>query len=90
MLTQRQLEASETVANAAMNRSRGLRGVNSYQRELRLDVLAWLKDRHAESPGPKWLDLCCGEGKALEEAAEMLAGLQGFRRDEQIAERRSH
>ena len=84
MLTQPQLEASETVANAAMNRSRGLLGVNSYQRELRLDIVAWLKERHAAGPGPKWLDLCCGEGRALEEAAETLARLQGLRPEEQI------
>ena len=84
MLTQPQLEASETVANAAMNRSRGLLGVNSYQRELRLDIVAWLKERHALNPGAKWLDLCCGEGRALEEASETLAEIPGFRAEEQI------
>ena len=78
MLNQAQLETSETVANAAMNRSRGLLGVNSYERELRLDIVTWLTERHAGEPGATWLDLCCGEGKALEEASAALAKTPGF------------
>lgn len=45
-----------------MNRSRGL---SSYQRELGLAPTEFLS-RFAE---PRWLDLCCGEGRALWEAA---------------------
>jgi hypothetical protein len=33
LLDDRQLEATQVVANARMNRGRGLRGVNSYEKE---------------------------------------------------------
>jgi SAM-dependent methyltransferase len=61
------LTASPVVANRDMNRERQLTGVNSYTRELGfnpVDVLAGL-------PGDDvaWLDLCCGTGRALTEAA---------------------
>ncbi|MEU6748966.1 class I SAM-dependent methyltransferase [Spirillospora sp. NPDC046719] len=52
------LERSAVVANCAMNRERTLR---SYGRELGIDVLAEIDDG--------WLDLCCGAGRALAEAA---------------------
>jgi trans-aconitate methyltransferase len=52
------LERSPVVANCAMNRERTLR---SYGRELGIDVLAEI--------GGGWLDLCCGAGRALAEAA---------------------
>jgi SAM-dependent methyltransferase len=58
-----------------MNRERQLTGVNSYARELGFDPLAFLC-----SPvnGPRhpagWLDLCCGTGRALIQAAALLPG----------------
>lgn len=52
------LQGSPVVANCAMNRERTLR---SYGRELGIDVLAEI--------GGGWLDLCCGAGRALAEAA---------------------
>lgn len=56
-----------------MNRERGLTGSNGYGRELGLDVLAELEQRAAQATGPvRWLDLCCGSGRALFEAAERL------------------
>ncbi|MYS82370.1 class I SAM-dependent methyltransferase [Embleya scabrispora] len=57
------LTRSPIVANNAMNRERGLRGVNSYARALGFDPLSRL------GPGTAWLDLCCGSGRALFEAA---------------------
>jgi len=57
------LSGSPVVANNAMNRERGLIGVNSYEREVGLDPLSRLVD------GDAWLDLCCGSGRALFEAA---------------------
>ncbi|HEU5023947.1 MAG TPA: class I SAM-dependent methyltransferase [Spirillospora sp.] len=54
------LEGSPVVANCAMTRERTLR---SYGRELGIDVLAEL--------GAGWLDLCCGAGRALAEAAAL-------------------
>ncbi|MET9230443.1 class I SAM-dependent methyltransferase [Lentzea sp. NPDC003310] len=52
------LWSSSVVANRDMNRERGLA---SYRRELGIDV--------ALPPGARWVDLCCGSGKALAEAA---------------------
>lgn len=72
LLDERSLEASETVANAAMNRGRGLSGINSYDRELGLDLHAWLQARLDEQGSVAWLDVCCGEGRALLEAADRL------------------
>jgi SAM-dependent methyltransferase len=78
------LEASAVVANCAMNRERQLAGVNSYARELGfspLDVLtAVIAGRGDDSAGTAaWLDLCCGTGRALIQAASQLhqAGLSG-------------
>ena len=48
MLTQAELLASATVANSTMNRGRGLSGVNSYGRELRCDIAAFLEARARE------------------------------------------
>ncbi|MFA1539442.1 class I SAM-dependent methyltransferase [Actinomadura monticuli] len=58
MLDDIALERSPVVANCAMNRERTLKG---YVRELGVDVLA--------EAGRRWLDLCCGTGRALTEAA---------------------
>ncbi|MFJ1763775.1 class I SAM-dependent methyltransferase [Amycolatopsis sp. NPDC088138] len=57
------LEASPVVANRAMNRERRLAGRDGYARVLGFDVLAFLR------PGARWLDLCCGSGRALLDAA---------------------
>jgi SAM-dependent methyltransferase len=71
------LHASAVVANNAMNRERQLTGVNSYTRALGFNPLDWLTARiggqgqDAVSIG--WLDLCCGTGRALLQAAEHLA-----------------
>lgn len=76
------LEASAVVANCAMNRERQLAGVNSYNRELGFSpvdvitaVIAGGSDREAGTAA--WLDLCCGTGRALIQAARQLdqAGL---------------
>ncbi|MDX3804508.1 class I SAM-dependent methyltransferase [Streptomyces sp. AK04-3B] len=68
LLSSPELERSSVVANSTMNRERGLTGVNSYARELGIDLLAHLAHR----PAPSWLDLCSGEGRALREAASAL------------------
>ncbi len=84
------LEASAVVANCAMNRERQLAGVNSYARELRfgpLDVLtAVIAGRSDDNAGTgAWLDLCCGTGRALIQAASQLhqAGLSDLSRHPQ-------
>lgn len=64
------LEQSCVIANASMNRQRGLAGINSYTKELRFNPVEFLKDRLEKQDHVSWLDLCCGTGKALTEAAE--------------------
>ncbi len=66
------LEKSAVVANCCMNRERNLYGSNGYDKELRcdpLDILRNAADRYGQA---SWLDLCCGTGKALIEAASVL------------------
>ncbi|QEH37271.1 Trans-aconitate 2-methyltransferase [Aquisphaera giovannonii] len=72
LLTDDELERSAVVANCRMNRERGLAGSNGYDRELGFEPIAFLK-AHARPGRPAaWLDLCCGSGKALIEAALMV------------------
>ena len=71
--TDAELALSAVVANNAMNRERGLSGVNSYARELGFDPYAFLRERHAATGTAAWLDLCCGEANALLEAAGRFA-----------------
>jgi SAM-dependent methyltransferase len=66
------LHASSVVANNAMNRERQLAGVNSYQRELGFSPLDVLATTVANNGTAAWLDLCCGTGRAVIEAADML------------------
>ena len=70
-------DISDIVVNAAMNRGRGFTGVNSYTRDLRqFDVAAFLQER-VRLPlfqTVRWLDACCGEGRALTEAAQLWSG----------------
>jgi SAM-dependent methyltransferase len=63
------LERSEIVANNAMNRERGIAGPNSYARDLGFDPVAYLLDRLAHQERVAWLDICCGTGRALIQAA---------------------
>lgn len=63
------LEKSAVVANSLMNRERSLSGSNGYGRELGLDIMEELTDRSARSACVRWLDLCCGSGRALATAA---------------------
>lgn len=54
-----------------MNRERELSGSNGYGRELGLDPVRFLTDRAAAGTERAWLDLCCGSGRALRQAAEV-------------------
>ncbi|MCE9548028.1 MAG: class I SAM-dependent methyltransferase [Planctomycetia bacterium] len=73
LLTDDALHRSEVTANAAMNRSRGIAGVNSYAKDLGFDVLAFLRAKLQQGDAVDWLDVCCGTGKALIEAGRELA-----------------
>jgi SAM-dependent methyltransferase len=67
-----ELHASAVVANCSMNRERQLAGVNSYARELGLDPVGLLRASITRRGAGAWLDLCCGTGRALIQAAVIL------------------
>ena len=67
------LHQSSVVANSLMNRGRGFLGKNSYEKELSFDISDFLKQKLARQKNVRWLDICCGSGKALIEAAEIFA-----------------
>lgn len=67
-----ELERSGVVANCCMNRERKLTGSNSYTKELGFNPLEFLIERATKNDTASWLDLCCGSGKALIEAAGVL------------------
>jgi SAM-dependent methyltransferase len=64
------LEKSEVVANAVMNRQRGLSGGNSYAKELGFNPIEFLRRRLSVQKEAAWVDLCCGTGRALIQAAQ--------------------
>ncbi|HWH00283.1 MAG TPA: methyltransferase domain-containing protein [Pilimelia sp.] len=77
LLDEAALTRSAVVANCAMNRERQLAGPNSYARELGFHPVDRLRSALAlgsGAPAPEvgWLDLCCGRGRALRQAAEQL------------------
>src|SRR5579862_541444 len=67
-----ELQQSAVVANCRMNRERELCGSNGYDRELRMSPLAFLEERLTRGQSVRWLDLCCGTGRALFQASERL------------------
>jgi trans-aconitate methyltransferase len=75
-----ELADSWVVANRDMNRGRRLTGRDGYARVLGTELLGVLVDRLAADPGATvhWLDLCCGRGTALLEAADLVRQ-RGFR-----------
>ena len=73
LLNSNELEDSPVVANCSMNRERDLLGSNGYDIELGFNPLEWLKNRLAKQTIVRWLDICCGSGKALIQAARLIA-----------------
>lgn len=71
------LERSEVVANVCMNRERNLLGLNSYEKELGFSPAEFLSGILEKKDHASWLDLCCGAGRALVQAAELL-NARGF------------
>ena len=67
-----ELERSAVVANCRMNRERNLLGSNGYDRELGFNPLDFLKERITTTHPVTWLDLCCGTGRALSQAARQI------------------
>ncbi|SNT59878.1 Methyltransferase domain-containing protein [Asanoa hainanensis] len=74
LLDDETLSRSAVVANVAMNRERQLAGPNSYTRDLGFNPLDRLLAALTKNPTVAWLDLCCGQGRALLQAgAEVTA-----------------
>jgi SAM-dependent methyltransferase len=71
LLGTKELEDSPVVANCCMNRERDLHGSNGYDVELGFDPLEWLRSRLKKQTIVRWLDLCCGSGRALIQAATL-------------------
>ncbi|MBX2877585.1 MAG: class I SAM-dependent methyltransferase [Saprospiraceae bacterium] len=71
LLSNQDLDWTAVVANNRMNRSRNAIGVNSYAQDLGFNPIQFLLKR-AGKQEVRWLDLCCGEGNALIQAAEIL------------------
>lgn len=69
-----ELAGSWVPANCGMNRGRGLSGRDGYNRLLGMDVVDTLSRLLTAGPQRtvRWLDLCCGEGRALLEGAALL------------------
>ena len=74
LIPDHELERSSVVANCCMNRERSLTGSNGYSKELGFNPLNYLKERATVQGHACWLDLCCGSGKALIEAAQIIVG----------------
>ena len=72
LLTIEELERSGVVANCRMNRERTLTGGNGYTRELGFNPLDFIVEAVRTNKNVRWLDLCCGTGQALIEAAHTI------------------
>ena len=73
LLLEQELIWSDVVANNRMNRKRKASGVNSYEKELGFKPETFLNACLEIQDKVKWLDLCCGEGGALLQYAEVVA-----------------
>ena len=72
LLSDDALENSHVVANCRMNRERNLTGSNGYSKEIGFNPVEFLRERVSPDRKAAWLDLCCGTGKALIQAAEVI------------------
>lgn len=73
LLDKQSLEKSSIVANSLMNRERNCVGGNIYAKELFFNPIEYLKECLQREEQVVWLDLCCGSGRALIEAAQFFA-----------------
>lgn len=73
LLDQEKLLSSGIVANNRMNRERVCTGKNSYAKDLSFNPLELLAERIETTGSAAWLDLCCGSGRALIEAATVFS-----------------
>jgi SAM-dependent methyltransferase len=76
LLSDKELAWSPVVANNRMNRERNASGINSYEKEFSFKPELFLENRILRNGKAAWLDLCCGKGNALIQAADYFAGKQ--------------
>ena len=81
LLPDDELERSAVVANCRMNRERGLPAPTATTGNSASTRIDFLKDRLVPGKSVAWLDLCCGTGKALIEAATLIRRRGPGRRD---------
>lgn len=74
LLNDRSLENSSVVANSTMNRERHAVGTNSYEKDLGVNPIEFIANRLLVEPAVRWLDLCCGRGRALIDVATFALG----------------
>ncbi|MGK0390930.1 MAG: hypothetical protein ACI94Y_003690, partial [Maribacter sp.] len=72
LLNENKLVWSAIVANCNMNRKRNLAGVNSYEKDIDFNVLDFIYAKINENQKVNWMDICCGEGKAIIQASHDL------------------
>ncbi|MCE3225824.1 MAG: hypothetical protein K0S32_375 [Bacteroidetes bacterium] len=73
LLPENKLIWSPIVANSRMNRARNSSGINSYEQELKFKPEDYLEELIKKTGKAAWLDICCGEGKALIQTARYLS-----------------
>ncbi|MFT3681528.1 MAG: methyltransferase domain-containing protein [Ferruginibacter sp.] len=69
LLKESELDWSPVVANSRMNRQRNASGINSYEQEFKFRPEIFLETKATENGHASWMDLCCGEGRALLQTA---------------------
>ncbi len=79
LLSDDELERSAVVANCRMNRERNLTGSNGHAKGIGFNPVEFIRERVSPAHKAAWLDLCCGTGKALIQAAKII-------RDDGLAE----
>lgn len=70
LLPEDKLVWSPIVVNSRMNRERNASGINSYEKEFKFKPEEYLESKIGDYGKASWLDLCCGQGKALVQTAE--------------------
>ena len=73
LLNEKELEWSTVVANNSMNRERVATGINSYEKDINLNPIEFIKERKTKSY-IEWTDLCCGRGKAIIQVSNHFEG----------------
>jgi ubiquinone/menaquinone biosynthesis C-methylase UbiE len=73
LLSEDKLIWSPTVANSRMNRGRNSSGINSYEQDIHFKPEDHIQTIIDKNGCAFWLDLCCGEGRALVQVYQYFA-----------------